>query len=178
MTSTLARDWWLPALCGLFSAAYAVTNLIGQSEDGSLGVREFLGHGTVVLLGQFALVAGLASIGAGIVRRSWLLALNGAALIGYAWIHFFWSRGSLRFAPVAVLFVVMAISVGIVEVAAPGPHRWILKLPGIACLGYALGFVLLGLQWIRLEPVWFLVWISSYFAFSALSMLVLAGRAV
>ncbi|HEY3742556.1 MAG TPA: hypothetical protein VGL53_22055, partial [Bryobacteraceae bacterium] len=113
-------NWWLLALCGVLEAIYAVMNLIGYNSDGVLTWREFLSRSTVVLMGKFALAAGICTIVAGVWKsgrgRSWLLMLYGLALSVFGLISIFLTRGKMSFLPVAMLLAVMALSIGIFEI--------------------------------------------------------------
>jgi multisubunit Na+/H+ antiporter MnhB subunit len=97
-------------------------------------------------------------------------------------IGIFWSRGRLSFFPVALLFVVMTVSIGVFALAtAPALRRhvrdrWALGGAGVASIGFAVGFLTLGFRWIRLEPRAFSLWMSSYFAFCAICMMALGLR--
>ena len=190
MIQTLVKNWWLLALCGVLDAIYSVTNLFMQNPDGSLTLRIYALQSTVVFLGKLALAAGACTIGAGIWRstqgKSWLLVLNGLALVALGLIFngFFGFRISFR--AVALLLVIIAMSIGIFEwVIARALRRqrhvadeWFLGLAGAASVGFALAFFAFAFGWIKLEPrphADFL-WFGSYFGFSAICMLGLALR--
>lgn len=79
----------------------------------------------------------------------------------------------------------MAVSLGIHELATARtsrghvPDKWFLSLAGAVSLGFALAFFGMMFHWIQLEPgppVQDLLWVGSYFGFSAICMLVLALR--
>ncbi len=76
----------------------------------------------------------------------------------------------------------MAVSFGLFALGAArslrphAPDRWLLAVAGAASIGFALGFFALGFRWLRLEPLAFLVWMSSYFGFNAICMLGLGPR--
>jgi hypothetical protein len=113
MTQTLIKNWWLLALCGVLDAMYALINLFMLDPDGSLTLRKWLGPGTVVDLGELALAAGVCTIAFGVWSggkgKSWLLALNGAALSVYGLVSLSsLPRHRISFLPFALLFVVMA----------------------------------------------------------------------
>jgi len=184
---TLIKNWWLLALCGVLDAMYSVTNLVMQGSDGSLTLRRFLGEGTVRYMGELALAAGVCTIAAGVWNsrkgKSWLLALNGLALSAFGLVCTFWiPRSRVSFLPFALLFVVMAMSIGIFALATARalrrhvPDKWFLGVAGVASIGFALSFFAVGFRWIRLGPVEYLVWMSSYFGFSAICMLGLGLR--
>jgi hypothetical protein len=56
------------------------------------------------------------------------------------------------------------------------PDKWFLDLADAASIGFALAFFVFGFPWIRLEPLEFLLLMSSYFGFSAIFMLGLGLR--
>ena len=161
-----------------------------QGPDGSLTLRQYAVPGTVVFLGKVALAAGACTIAAGIWRsaqgKSWILVLNGLALIALGLIFngIFGSRISFR--TIALLLVVMAMSIGIFEWVIKRALRrqryvadaWFLGLAGAASVGFALAFFAFAFGWIKLGPgphADFL-WFGSYFGFSAICMLGLALR--
>jgi len=187
MIQTLLKNWWLLAVCGVLDAAYAAMNLFMFDPEGSLTLRRWMGPGTLRNMSEIALAAGACTIAAGIWSsgkgRSWLLALNGLALgafgvIGLSPIP----RGRVSFLPIALLFVVMAVTIGVFALATARTlrrhlvDRWFLGVAGTAAAGFALGFLVFGFRWVRLEPTEYLLWMSSYFAFSALSMIGAALR--
>jgi uncharacterized membrane protein HdeD (DUF308 family) len=189
LIQTLIKNWWLLALCGVLDGIYSVTNHLMQGPDGSLTWRQYAVPGTVVFLGKLALAAGACTIAAGIWRsaqgKSWLLVLNGLALIALGLILTFWT-GPLAFRTIALLLVVMAMSIGIFEwvIARVLRHQrhvadeWFLGLAGAASVGFALAFFAFAFGWIKLEPrphADFL-WFGAYFGFSAICMLGLALR--
>ena len=183
MNRKLVRNWWLLALCGLFEATYALINLFVLRPDGSLSVRRFMVQSTGLLLGKLALAAGVCAIAAAIWRyrngSSWLLALHGLALTTLGALLLFWT-GPLAFRTIALLFVLMAISAGMFAftTARTAGHRWFLLVTGAASVGFALAFLALGFDWSNLprQNETLNLWMSSYFALSAVSMLVLASR--
>jgi uncharacterized membrane protein HdeD (DUF308 family) len=189
LIQTLIKNWWLLALCGVLDAIYSVTNLFMQNPDGSLTLRIYALQSTVVFLGKLALAAGACTIAAGIWRstqgKSWLLVLNGLALVALGSIFTFWT-GPLAFRTIALLLVIIAMSIGIFEwVIARALRRQrhvaderFLGLAGAASVGFALAFFAFAFGWIKLEPrphADFL-WFGSYFGFSAICMLGLALR--
>jgi uncharacterized membrane protein HdeD (DUF308 family) len=190
LIQTLIKNWWLLALCGVLDAIYSVTNLFMQNPDGSLTLRIYALQSTVVFLGNLALAAGACTIAAGIWRstqgKSWLLVLNGLALIALGLIFNGIFGFRISFRTVALLLVIIAMSIGIFEwVIARALRRQrhvadesFLGLAGAASVGFALAFFALAFGWIKLEPrphADFL-WFGSYFGFSAICMLGLALR--
>ena len=183
MKQPLSRSWWLLVLCGLLEGVVGLMNLIMGDPSGSVLLRKFAVESTVVFQGKFALAAGACGLAAAIVmalkHKSWLLALNGLALVAYGLVSIFWSRGRLAFLPVALLFVVMALSLGMFALAFipslhQGAEKWLLCLCGVLSIGFGLAFLALGYRLIGFHgPGSYFVWSSSYFGFSAISMLAL-----
>ena len=193
MIQTLIKNRWLLALCGAFYAAYSLMNLLyieGLYIEGRPGeslLRRFAGPNAVREMGMVAMAAGVLAIAAGIwgskKGKPWLLALNGLALSAFALITTFWYRRPLSFRPISLLFVAMALSVGILALAtAPRLRRhvageWLLGTAGAASVAFAVSFFAVGFRWIRLEPPYaYFVWMSSYFGFTAICMLGVAVR--
>ena len=142
-----------------------------------------------MLVNRFALAAGACTIAASIWRSakgiSWLLLANGLVLSVYGLMALFW-RGPLSVRFFELLVVVMAMTFGILALAIARTLRgrvadeWFFGLAGAASVGFALAFLALANDWIRLErrlyhPSVFL-WLCSYFGFSAICMLGLALR--
>jgi uncharacterized membrane protein HdeD (DUF308 family) len=187
LIQTLIKNWWLLALCGVLDAIFSVVYLVTQASDGSLTVRKYAVHGTIVFLGKLALAAGACTIAAGLWRstkgKSWLLVVNGLALSALGLIFNNLTHYRISFRTVALLLVVMAMSIGIFELVTARTLRrqvadeWFLGLAGAASVGFALAFLALGFRWIQLEqPESMFLWLSSYFGFSAICMLGLALR--
>ena len=116
--------------------------------------------------------------------KSWLLLLNGLACSALGLIFTFWT-GPLAFRTVALLIVLMAMSIGIYELATARTLRrhladeWLLGAAGVASVGFASVFFAFVFRWIKLEPgspAQTLHWLGSYFGFSAICMLGLALR--
>jgi uncharacterized membrane protein HdeD (DUF308 family) len=189
LIQTLAKNWWLLALCGLLDAILAFMNLSMQNPDGSLTLRIFVPMSTGMLMCRLAVAAGACTIAAGIWRsrkgKSWLLVLNGLAFSAYGLIPLIlWTR-PLSFRLFALLLVVMAMSIGILELATARTLRrqvadqWFLSVAGAASICFALAFLALGFGWMKLEPgsQWRgFLWLGSYFGFSAICTLGLALR--
>ncbi len=188
MIQTLTKNWLLLALCAVLNAIISVIYLIMQDTDGPLTLQSW--NGTVVFLGKLALAAGACTIAAGIWRstdgKCWLLVLNGLALGALGLIQYGLTRFRISFLTVALLIILMAVSLGILELIIARTRRrqhhvadgWFLALAGVASVGFALAFFALGFRWIKIEPGSHadLLWLSSYFGFSAICMLVLALR--
>jgi uncharacterized membrane protein HdeD (DUF308 family) len=186
MIQTPTKNWWLLALCGILDAIISVIYLVRQDADGPLTFHAW--HGTVVLLGKLTLAAGICTIATGIWSSrkgtSWLLVLNGLACSALGLIFTFWT-GPLAFRTVALLIVVMAMSIGIYELATARTLRghltdeWLFGAAGVASVGFALVFFAFMSRWIKLDPAaptQSLLWLGSYFGFSAICMLGLALR--
>ena len=184
MIETLAKGWWLLAFCGVLDAIISVLYLTRQDTDGPLTFHAW--HSTMMFLGKLTLAAGACTIAAGIwssrTGKSWLLVLNGVACSALGAIFIFW-RGPLAFRTVALLLVVMAMSLGIYELAIARALRrhfageWLLGVAGVTTVGFALAFLAFVFRWIKLEPgspTQSLHWLGSYFGFSAICMLGLA----
>lgn len=188
MIQTLIKNWLLLALCGVLDAIISVIYLIMQDTDGPLTFHSW--NGTVVFLGKLALAAGACTIAAGILRstngKCWLLVLNGLALGALGLIQYGFVRFRISFFTVALLIILMAMSIGILELVIARTLRrqrhvadgWFLALVGVASVGFALAFFALGFRWIKIEPGSHadLFWLGSYFGFSAICMLGLALR--
>ena len=157
-----------------------------MQDTGFHARREF------VFLGGLALAAGACTIVAGTWRsakdKSWLLVLNGLALGALGLILMGASGSRTSFRTVAFLIILMAMSIAILELVTARTLRrqrhvaggWFLGLAGVASVGFALGFFALGFGWVKveLEPgsLSHLLWVGSYFGFSAICMLGLALR--
>ena len=179
MLLALIKNWWLLALCGVLDA---IISIIYFNHAGN----GFHATGTVMLLGTLTLAAGACTIAAGIWSsrkgKSWFLVLNGLACSALGLIFTFWT-GPLAFRTVALLIVVMAMSIGIYELATARTlqrhlaDEWLLGAAGVVSAGFALAFLALVFGWIKLEPespAQTLHWMGSYFGFSAICMLGLA----
>lgn len=181
MMQTLIKNWWLLALCGVLDAIISVIYFNHAGHGFAL-------KGTVVFLGKLTLTAGACTIAAGIWRsakgKCWLLVLNGLALgaLGLIFSGIFGFKISFR--TVVLLIILMAMSIGIFELATARtlrhhvPDKWFLSLAGAASVGFAAAFFALGFRWIRIEPGSHsdLLWLGAYFGFSAICMLWLALR--
>ncbi len=190
MIQTLTKNWWLLVLCGVVNAIISVIYLIMFDADGPLISPAW--KDAIASLNWLTLAAGACTIAAGLWRsakgKSWLLVLNGLALSAYGLIPlFFWAR-PLSFLLFARLLVVMAMSLGILELVTARSLRrerhiadeWFFSLAGAASVGFAVAFLALIFGWIQLErrpfhPSLFL-WLASYFGFSAICLLWLAPR--
>ena len=143
-----------------------------------------------MFLGTLMLAAGACTIAAGIWRstkgKCWLLVLNGLALSALGLIYDFLVRFRISFLTVTLLIILMAVSIGILELATARTllrqrhvaDGWLLGLAGVASVGFAVAFLALGFRWITVEPGSRsdLLWLGSYFGFSAICMLGLGLR--
>ena len=184
MIQTLAKNWWLLALCSVLDATISVIYLIMYNADGPIAFPAW--RDTVVFQTSLAMAAGACTIAAGIWRsargKSWLLVANGIAFSAYGLIPFIWR--SLSFDIFALLIVVMATAFGILALAIARELRhhiadeWFFRLAGAVSVSFALAFLALVNRWIQLERRPFhpsvFVWLCVYFGFSALCMLGLA----
>jgi len=178
---TLTKNWWLLALCGVLDAMLFVIYFVMQDQDGPVTFHAW--RGTIALLGKLTLAAGVCTIAAGIWRsakgKCWPLVLNGLALTALGVIYTYLMRFRISLRTIALLIIVMAVSLAILEWrlrhVADG---WFFALAGVASVGFALAFFALGFHWIKLElgSHLDLLWLGSYFGFSAICMLVLAFR--
>lgn len=171
------KGWWLLVLCGLLDAIYAAMSVLMASPRTHLGADMSL----------LALAAGACAVAAGLWNSgrsgSWLLATHGLALgaVGVIGISPL-VRRPLGFGEVAPFFALIGFSAGVVALGmAQGtncaPIRYLLTASGAASLVYACSFAAVGFGWIKLGPppaYW--IWMSSYFAFTALCMFSIATR--
>jgi uncharacterized membrane protein HdeD (DUF308 family) len=198
----LRKNTWLLAMCGFLQAAVSVIYFRMQNQDGPLTLSAWSGPGTLV--GGLMLAAAAFSIGAGIGRlqasQRWPLVLNGLALgaLGLISTGLFGLRKlPISFRTIALLFVAMAISAGILELASAqklarmgrAADGWLFRLAGAVSGAFALAFLAMGLRWIRFDPgfyfralpdfLWWkadFLWFAAYFGFSALGIAGLAAR--
>ena len=183
MIQTLIKNWWLLALCGVLDAIISVIYFMVYDADEPVPLR------TIALLTRLVVASGVCTIAAGIWSsgkgKSWLLVLNGLVFTAYGLIPLIW-KGPLSFLLFARLLVVMAISIGILELITARTLRrqrhvadgWFLTLAGAASFGFAAAFLALVFGWIQLERRAFhsaiFLWLAAYFGFSAICMLGLA----
>jgi hypothetical protein len=191
MIQTLAKNWWLMALCGVLYVPISVIYFIMYYAGP--GSTPYIWNEIIPISGKFVLAAGVCSIAAGIWRPAksmsslWalLLVLNGLAVSVFGGIGYVW-RGPLGFDLFLKLIVVMAMSVGILALAIARTlgrqvqDKWFFGLAGASSVGVALAFLALVNGWIQLErrafhPAGFL-WVCLYFAFAAILMVGLGLR--
>jgi uncharacterized membrane protein HdeD (DUF308 family) len=183
LNQTLIKNWWLLALFGVFGAIISVI-FLSKLETG------FHTFTAVALVGKLILAAGACAAIGGIWTsprgKCWPLVLNGLALITLGLVLNGVAGSRVSFRTVALLIILMAISLGVLEIVTARTQRrkghvadgWLLDLAGVSSVGFALAFLLLGFRWIKLGPGSHtdLLWLGSYFGFSAICMLVLSLR--
>ncbi|HZS54970.1 MAG TPA: hypothetical protein VFA65_11240 [Bryobacteraceae bacterium] len=183
MVQKLVKNWWLLALCGVLEGVISVI-YFNHSGNGFHRLRD------MIFLGNITLAAGVCTVAAGVWRPAndnrWLVVLNGLALGALGLIFDGIIGFRISFRTVAFLIILAALSIGIFELITAQVIRrrrhpadgWILDLAGIVSVAFALVFFALGLGWIKVVPGSFLdvLWLGSYFGFSAICMLWLAFR--
>ena len=187
MMQTLIKRWWLLALCGVLNAIFSALMFLILSPEGPPMLRIFRQvRSTAAQLGMLALAAGICTIVTGIwsLRKgsSWLLVLNGLAYGVFGLLVR--ANGPVTFRMVALLVVVMALSIGMYELATARTLRghlageWLLGVAGPVSLGFAVVFLAFVLRWLKLDPgpsAQTFNWLGSYFGFSAICLLGLAA---
>ena len=193
MTQSLVKSWWLLALCGVLDALFAVLIVLMGSPDGSPILRTFIhSRDASSRLGVLALAAGICTIAASVWSsrkdNSWLLVLNGLACSSLGLLVTLGATGATRpiaFRTIALVIVIMAMSIGLYELATARTLRghlideWLLGAAGVVSVGFAVAFLAFVLRWIKLDPspsAQTFDWLGSYFGFTAICMLGLALR--
>lgn len=186
MIQTLSRNRWLLALCGAFDGAIALLYFLIYQTAGPLTFHSW--HGAITWAGRFGLAAGACAIVGGMLGRGkcWLLVANGVALVALGLIQLAFVRYPIRFLAVAVLVILMAVSLGILDwVLAQAMRRdrrvadgWILDVAAAVSLAFAFAFLALGLGWLPIRPEYHpeFFWLGAFFAFSGICMLGLSLR--
>jgi hypothetical protein len=183
MVGLLRKNWWLLAFGGIVQAAISILYLLMQNSSRPITFHAW--HRTITWLGYLEFAAGICVSTAGLLRaksgKSWLLVLNGLALAGLGFIHLVLMRFPISFRTIAFLLILMAFSVGMLELRIGRTLRsrnlaadgWAFAGTGLASMGFVLVFIAFPLRWIRLEPGSHieLLWMGFYFAFSAMCML-------
>lgn len=169
----------LLTVCGILEALCAAASLLLLEPEWTLGVANPIRPMAVLALagGLCAMAAGLAHARNG---RAWLLSLHGLALGGYGLLGLSpLIQGSLSFRPVALLFVLMALSLGVFAWQPAEPRRGRLPaLLGSCALAAAAGFLAVALGWVRLgAPPTFWSAMAAHWGLCAAVLLVLAWRA-
>lgn len=183
MIKTMTKNWWLLVVCGVLEAILAFINF-GHSANGFHSMRDVIFAGRVMLAAGACMIV----VGAWGARKggSWFLALNGFALIALGLLFNGVAGFRISLRTIALLMIVMAVSLGLVQLAAAKTMRHLhrladgrlLALAGVVSVAFAVPFVALGFHWIRIEPGSFpeLLWFGSFFSFSAICMLGMALR--
>jgi len=185
LIQTLTRNWWLLALCGLLDAIISLVYLVMRQMGGGPVLHSW--NVAVVFLGKVAMAGGACTVAAGILRsrtgKCWPLVLNGLALGALGLIQYGFVRFRISLLTVSLLIVLMAMSIGILELALARNLRrrrhvaggWYLGSAGAVSVGFALAFLALGFEWIKTDATHVdLLWLSSYFGFSAICTVGLA----
>jgi uncharacterized membrane protein HdeD (DUF308 family) len=189
MAQPLVKSWWL-ALCGVLDALFAVMIFLMASPDGSPNLRTFThGRDAIIQLGVLALAAGVctiaASVGSSRRENSWLLVLNGLACSSLGFLVTLGATRPIAFRTIALVIVVMAVSIGLYELATARTLRghpideWLLGTAGVVSACFAAAFLAFVLRWIKLDPspsAQTFQWLGSYFGFTAICMVGLALR--
>jgi hypothetical protein len=175
MMQRLIRNWWLLGLCVALETIIAI---IYFSYAG-----QHVNRNKIVPVGGLTLAAGVCTIAAGLLRsaegKRWLLVMNGAACSALGLILTFVT--AIAFRTIALLMIVMAVSLAAHELAASGPRltrKWLPGTTGLVLVGFATWFLAFVLRWIKLDPTSpgeSLLWLGSYFGFSAICMLGMAA---
>lgn len=188
MLQRLTMNRWLLVACGVLEALIAVIYFVMHNSQGAVTFHAW--NVTVLFLGRLTLAAGVCVTAAGVwslsKSKSWLLVVNGLALSALGVIYSFFVGYRISFRTIALLIILMAISAAIPELQTArslwlqrhGADGGLLALAGVASIGFALVFLLLGFGVIKVEPGSHLdlLWLGSYFAFSAVCMLGFALR--
>jgi uncharacterized membrane protein HdeD (DUF308 family) len=190
MTQSLVKRWWLLALCGVLDALFAVLIVLMGSPDGSPNLRTLI-HSRAAFsqLGLLALAAGLCTIAASVwgsrKDNSWLLVLSGVACSSLGLLVSLGATRPIAFRTIALVIVIMAMSIGLYELATARTLRghlideWLLGAVGVVSVGFAVAFLAFVLRWIKLDPspsAQTFDWLGSYFGFMAICMVGLALR--
>ena len=190
MAQSLVKSWWLLALCGVLDALFAVQIVLLGIRDGSPILRTFIhSRDAISQLGLFALAAGVCTIAASVWNsrkdNSWLLVLNGVACSSLGILVTLGANRSITFRTIALVIVIMAMSIGLYELATARTlreHRigeWLLGAAGVVSVGFAVAFLAFVLEWMKLDPspsAQTFNWLGSYFGFTAICMVGLALR--
>lgn len=190
MTQSLVKSWWLLALCGVLDALFAVLIVLRGSPDVSPNLHTLIHNRAALLqLGLLALAAGVCTIAASVWRsrkdNSWLLVVNGLACSSLGLLVALGASRPIAFRTIALVIVVMAMSIGLYELATARTLRghlideWLLGAAGVVSVGFAAVFLAFVLRWIELDPspsAQTFNWLGSYFGFTAICMVGLALR--
>jgi uncharacterized membrane protein HdeD (DUF308 family) len=187
MTQSVVKSWWLLALCGVLDALFAVLIVLMGNSDGSPNFMH--SRNAITQLGLLALAAGVCTIAASVWHSRkdnyWLLVLNGLATSSLGILVALGATRPITFRTIALVMVIMAMSIGLYELATARTLRghlideWLLGAAGVVSFGFAVVFLAFVLRWIKLEPspsAQTFNWLGSYFGFTAICMVGLALR--
>ena len=188
MPQTLNKNWWLLGLYGILNAIISAIYLVMQRTDGPVLFHTW--GRTIVFEGQLAIAAGVCAMAAGIWRagtgKSWALALNGLALAVLGVIQYGFTHLRISIITFAFLIIVMAISSAVVELRMAQRFRreryyvdsWFFGLAGALSVAFVLPSVALAQYWIPISRGSHLdlLWLGSYFGFTAICTMALAVR--
>src|SRR5947209_2170853 len=168
MVVMLVKNWWLLAVCAILDAAVSVIYLVMREEAVPLTFHAW--GRTILLLGQLTIAAGACTIAAALWRsakgRCWLLVLNGGAMVALGVIYVYFVRYSISFRTIALLIILMAVSIGVLELLSARRLGWVLAFAGLASIGFALVFAAFGFHAVSIAPGTHpdLLWLGLYFA--------------
>jgi hypothetical protein len=174
-----AKFWWLMALAAVLQGAVAVLYFVLQAGDAPL--LRFWAQ----VSGEMMLAASVCLIAAGLLTARWWMVLNGVALIALGLVNGGFVHGRISFRFVAMLFVLNAVSLGLV--ALRFRQRWGAVVAGC----FELAFLAMGLRLMRFDLAFGLrtlpdylwwkadfLWFSVYFVFSAICLAMIAWHAM
>jgi hypothetical protein len=176
MIRGLISKWWALGLCVAFEAAISIFYF-------NYAVYGIHSSDAVKRLGELTLAAGICTIAACALSategKRWLLVLNGLCCSSLGLYMTFFTRN--RFRTMALLIVVMAMSLGAYELVTGGLLRRGIQewLAGAVSVGFALVFLAYVFRWISLDPASpaeGILWLGSYFGFSAVCMLMMVRQ--
>ena len=190
MTQSSTKNRAPLALCAVLNALFSATIFFVLSPDGSPILRTFIHTRTAIeQMGSLALADGVCTIAAALLNstrpHSWLLALNGLACSSLGLLVILGATKPVGFRALAFLIVVMALTLCLHELAAARARRahpadkWLLATAAVVSAGFGVAFLAFVLRWIPLDPspsAQTFHWLGSYFAFTAISMILLALR--
>jgi uncharacterized membrane protein HdeD (DUF308 family) len=181
------QNWWSLALCGVLDVVISAIYLLMYTTDGPVLAQTWTG--TVMFLGELAMLAGGCTIAAAFWRsknrKSPALFVNGLAVAALGFVQYGLTRFRISILVFAVLVGVMTVSMGIVALAFARKSRrqnpaegWFFAIAGVISIGFVLPSIAFGLRWIPIEPGSHtdLLWLGSYFGFAAICTIALAIR--
>ena len=178
------------ALCAAFNALFSAAIFFVLSPDGPPILRTFIhARSAIEQIGALALAAGVCAIAAALWNSakapSWLLALHGLACSALGLLVILGATRPVAFRTIALFIAGMAVTLALYQLAAAQAQRahpagkWLLSAAAVVSLGFAAAFGAFALRWFPLDPspsAQTFHWLGSYFAFAAMSMLLLAMR--